>query len=165
MLFNVECPSCRRKGVKTNFHRIEVPYFGEVMQTVIQCDCGYHHADVLTLEKKDPVRYSIKIGEEKDLNIRVIRSGSSTIRIPELGVEVTPGIASEGYISNVEGVLTRLEDVLVTAKGWRRNRVKAEELLRKIGRVKRGEEAVHLIIEDPSGHSAIISDKALKEAL
>jgi zinc finger protein len=165
MLFNITCPSCRREGVKVNFHRHEIKYFGEVMESVIQCDCGYRHVDVLILGEKEPVRYRIRIEDEEDMNARVVRSGSSTIEIPELGVKVTPGVASEGYITNIEGVLTRIEDVLVSLRDWEGKKTKAEELLNRVAGIKRGEEAVHMIIEDPSGNSAIISDKAVKEAL
>ncbi len=164
MLFNIECPSCRREGVKVNFHRHEIKYFGEVMESVISCDCGYRHVDVLILGEKEPVRYRIKIEDEEDMNIRVVRSGNSTIEIPELGVKITPGVASEGYITNIEGVLTRVEDVLVSLKGWE-GKEKADELLVRIEGIKRGEEVVNLIIEDPSGNSTIISDKTLKEAV
>jgi len=164
MLFNVECPSCRREGVKVNFHLHEIKYFGEIMESVISCDCSYRHVDVLLLGEKKPVRYRIKIEDEEDMNIRVVRSGNSTIEIPEIGVKITPSVASEGYITNIEGVLTRVEDALVSLRKWKETG-KAKELLGRIDGIKRGEEVVHLLIEDPSGNSAIISDKAIKEAV
>jgi len=40
----------------------------------------------------------------------VIKSGTTTIRIPEFGAKITPGPYSEGFITNVEGVLSKVED-------------------------------------------------------
>lgn len=42
----------------------------------------------------------------------MVRSSSSTIRIPVLGANIEPGDASEALISNVEGVLWRIHDIL-----------------------------------------------------
>jgi C4-type Zn-finger protein len=38
---------------------------------------------------------------------------------------------------------------------------KAEELLKRIEGIKKGKEKINLVITDPSGNSAILSDKAL----
>jgi zinc finger protein len=74
-------------------------------------------------------------------------------------VKITPGPDAEGYISNVEGVLKRIEDV-IRMQG---ESEKSRELLQKIKNAKEGSEILHLKIEDPTGNSAIISEKALKE--
>ena len=42
---------------------------------------------------------------------------------------------------------------------------KAKNLLKKLGRVMWGQEKIKIIIEDPNGNSAIISDKAVKEPM
>jgi zinc finger protein len=166
MELNVECPSCKRSGITVNFHFHRVEYLGEVMESVLLCNCGYRHVDVLILDKKPPARFKIKVESPEDMLIRVVRSSNASIEIPELGVKITPGAASEGYISNIEGVLARVEDVLLTVKTWRGERkARAEELLERIKAVKNGKEAVHLIIEDPTGNSAIISEKAVKDEI
>jgi zinc finger protein len=146
------------------FHEHEIPFFGGVMESVAHCSsCGYRHTDVMVLEENEPVRYILKIDKE-NISTRVVKSGRATIKIPELGIEITPGIESEGYISNVEGVLVRIEDVLTMIKKWKKEKAyKADELLEKIKRVKEGKAKITLIIEDPSGNSAIISEKALRE--
>jgi len=104
---------------------------------------------------------------EEDLNKRVVRSSTGYIKIPEWGFEVRPGPASEGYISNVEGVLNRLEDSLKMLLKWvdGEEKRKGEEILKKIEDVKRGKENITLIIEDPLGHSAIIGDGVKEEKL
>ena len=76
------------------------------------CDCGFRHSDTILLTQKEPVRFTLQVTSIEDLDARVIRSSSGTIRIPELGVDIEPGFASESYISNVEGVLDRIEGVV-----------------------------------------------------
>lgn len=135
------------------------------MENVVSClSCGYRHADVVTLETREPTRYTLKVESEEDMLIRVVRSGSARIEIPELGIKITPGLNSEGYVSNVEGVLERIEDVLVMMGSWKDGKGEmAGKLLTRLKKIKTGKEAVHLIIEDSAGNSAIISDKAVKE--
>jgi len=139
------------------------------MESVILCsNCGYRHVDVVALAEKEPAKYTLKVETEEDLLARVVRSSYSTVKIPELGVEITPGSEGEGYISNVEGVLARVEDILITVKSWvgeSKKVKKADELLERINRIKSGRESMHLIIEDSTGNSAIISHKAVKEKL
>jgi len=86
------------------------------------------------------------------------------IRIPELGVQIDPGPACEGFVSNVEGVLTRIERIVDAVIAWAEPEQQdpAAVLKEKIDRIRAGEMPVTLIIEDPSGNSAIISDKARK---
>ncbi len=41
----------------------------------------------------------------------------------------------------------------------------AKEILKKLQKVKWGKEKLKIILEDPTGNSAIISDKAVKSKL
>ncbi|MFQ5814905.1 MAG: ZPR1 zinc finger domain-containing protein [Candidatus Hydrothermarchaeaceae archaeon] len=134
-----------------------------MMETTILCDsCGYRHSEVFTLEEKGPVRYEMTVSAVEDMSVRVVRSSKSTIEVPELGVKITPGQEAEGFVSNVEGVLERIADVLLSVKslGHGKKVAKANELLKRIDGIKMGEEKIHLVITDPTGNSAIISDKA-----
>jgi zinc finger protein len=164
---SIACPVCEKPGLDITFNKLEIPYFGEVMESVTRCSfCGYRHADVMALEEKEPTRYTIQIEGEEDMFIRVVRSSYSTVEVPELGVKVTPGPRAEGYVSNIEGVLERIERVVGMTKGQStRRKQKVEEILQKIKGIREGKEKATLIIEDPSGNSAIISEKALKEPL
>jgi zinc finger protein len=82
------------------------------------------------------------------------------VMIPELGVRIDPGPACEGFVSNIEGVLDRVAGVVegVMACGDEIERENAQKFLDAIAAVKRGELPVTLIIDDPSGNSAIISE-------
>ena len=100
-----------------------------------------------------------------------LRSTSGTIRIPELGIDVEPGPASEAYISNVEGVLQKVRDIVVFATksamdaGAEENVRRGECILERIGRAMEGEGPLTLILEDPLGNSAIVSEKAVSTRL
>jgi len=113
------------------------------------------------------MRYEFKITSETDLMARVVRSSTGTLKVPELGVTVEPGPASEGYISNIEGVLDRIEQAvklaLKEARGTKRRR--GEALLRKIESVRKGKLKVRVILMDPFGQSAILAGRVKKREL
>ena len=164
-----DCPVCKIRGsleVKTKTE--EIPYFGEIMESTIKCvECGFKHSDIICLEVKEPVRYVLKINKNK-LKVRVVKSQSATINIPELGLKVEPGPQSQGYVSNVEGVLERFEKAVKTALSWaeeEESKKNAEKILEDMEKVKNGNKTVTLIIEDPFGHSLIEDEKAMKEKL
>jgi zinc finger protein len=106
-----------------------------------------------------------------DLDARVIRSSSGTIRVPELGVNIEPGFASESYISNVEGVLDRIEGVVRFATGSAKEagneestRI-GEQILENISLARIGQFPLTIILEDPLGNSAIASEKVVRTPL
>jgi zinc finger protein len=138
----IKCPVCSVDGVATSIMKeIEIPHFGKVLETTIQCEkCGFKHSDVIALEHNDPAKYSLKITKET-LSVRVVRSQSATVTIPELGVKVEPGPKSEGYVTNVEGILTRFEGAI-----------------KKALQLFEGNGTATLIIDDPFGQSNIVSD-------
>ena len=52
------------------------------------------------------------IDDEEKLRARVVRSSSCTVSIPELDLQVNPGSSSTGYVSNVEGVINRFQEII-----------------------------------------------------
>lgn len=142
----------------------EVPNFGKMLFITLLCnDCGYRHNDVVSLEASEPLRYELVVEGVEDLNTRVIRSSSARIRIPELGVVVEPGPQAEGFISNVEGVLERIERASSALRDEKLSRY--QQFLEKIMAAKRGKLRFRLILEDPYGCSAIVSPKAKRRKL
>ncbi len=147
-----------------------MPYLGESLETMLRCDaCGYRHTDFVLTESKDPVRIRYTIADADAMSVRVVRSGSGTVRIPELGIDIEPGIASDAYITNIEGILVRIEGVLdqllrdAEDAGQRRA---IEQLLDVFGAMRDGKaEPATLVIEDPFGNSAIVHDDAEVEKL
>jgi zinc finger protein len=118
----------------------------------------------MTLTNRQPLALTAKITSLEDLNIRVIKSGTATVSIPEFGATITPGPYSEGYISNVEGIVSKIEDALTfmlsTAEGQRLK--KGEMMLNKIRKARDSKPRFTLVIRDPLGNSAIVSSNPEK---
>jgi len=127
-------------------------------------NCGYRHTDVTSLAAHEPVALSAKITTLNDLKIRVIKSATATISIPEFGAAITPGPHSEGYISNVEGVLERVEDALMFMLGSVKGKklVKGERILKRIKTAKQRKPNFTLVLKDPLGNSALVSPQPSK---
>lgn len=164
-----DCPICGNlKCVEVTTKTDNIPYFGEIMESTLLCrKCGYKHSDTICLEQKDPVHYTLIIGKE-ELNTRVIKSQSATLSMPELGLKVEPGPKSQGYVSNVEGVLERFEKAVETALAWADDpvaRENAQSILDGLHQVRCGERQTELVVEDPFGHSAILHQDARKRGL
>ncbi len=160
------CPLCNRELV-TNWVSQNIPFFGEVMHITSLCDCGFRYSDTLIMTQRQPVRYELKVSTLDDLDARVVRSTSGTIRIPELGIDIEPGPASESFISNIEGVLDRVVEILemVTRWGEEDKTRRALELLSIIEKIRSGEYEITVIIEDPMGNSAIFAENAIHREL
>ena len=123
----------------------------------------------MILTQREPVRYEMAIETIEDLNARVVRSTSGTIRIPELGIDVEPGTVSDSYVTNIEGVLDRIQNVVITASKWVKDDKEkyaiSLDILKKMNDARLGKQKLTVIIEDPLGNSAIISDKAVCKTL
>jgi zinc finger protein len=161
------CPLCTHE-LTFKFNTANIPFFGEIMLVSASCECGFKYADTIALNEHAAARYEMEFDSD-DFATRVIRSSSGTVQIPELGVTIEPGPASEAFISNVEGVLCRVEEVIQTATKWSsEDRPKFElgnQLLERIDAVRRGEGTMTLVIDDPFGNSAIISPRARRRTL
>jgi len=164
-----KCPMCFKNTLTLIEDQQEVPYFGNVFLMSMKCSsCNYNVSDVEAAEKKDPTKYTIETETEKDMNIRIVKSSTATVKIPAFKVTITPGPASIGYISNIEGLLDRVKKILENQRdSTEENSVKktAKNLLKKLWKAKLGDIKIKIIIEDKSGNSAIISDKAKIEKL
>lgn len=163
----ISCPICGRE-LRLYVNTYEVPFFDKILLTSITCECGFKHADSIVLGEKEPTRYSIKAKKE-NLFTKVIRSTSGTIRIPEIGVSIEPGPASQAFVTNLEGVLVRVADVVRVAKKWNEDDEekvkKCEWILEKINSVIEGDGELTIVLEDPFGNSLILSDESFKEKL
>lgn len=160
---NQPCPFCNKKTLILLEEEKDIPYFGRCYMMTMNCDnCKYHKFDIESAERKDPVRYTFTIKTKEDMNVRVIKGAEATVKIPTLRMSVEPGIASVAYISNIEGVIRRFKKIIEDQKEDEDESIKkqAKNLLKKLWKVENGEEELKIIIEDPSGNSAIISEKA-----
>ncbi|MEM2031082.1 MAG: ZPR1 zinc finger domain-containing protein, partial [Archaeoglobaceae archaeon] len=129
---------------------------------------GFKHAYSIVLGEKEPTRFKIRINE-KNLFAKVIRSTSGTIRIPELGVTIEPGPASQAFITNLEGILERVANIVRTLMRWNEGDEekirRCESILRRIEDTLVGKDELTLILEDPFGNSLILSDESFREVI
>ena len=162
------CPLCNEKTLILTERETEVPYFGKVYLFSMTCNnCKYHKADVEATERKEPVKYEFEISNEEDMKVMVVKSSEATVKLPHIAT-ISPGSAAQGYVTNIEGILNRVKYQIEAAKEMEEDdddKKKAKNLLKKLVKITWGQEKQRLIIEDPSGNSAIISDKAVKSNL
>ena len=159
------CPMCHNNTLTLREAARDIPFFGMCFIFSMDCEsCDYHMADVEVEGAGKPVKFRLEIESEEDLNIRVIKSSTAKIKIPRL-VEISPGPISNGYVTNIEGILNRVKKVIEAQRNDEdaNIRKKAKNQLKKIQRVIWGREKLTLILEDPKGNSAIVSDKVKKE--
>ena len=170
---NEECPFCHEKTLTLTDTSREVPYFGICYIFSMDCSsCKYHKADVEAEEEHEPVKYEITITSEEDLKIRVVKSSNATVKLGALG-SIEPGETANGYITNVEGLLNRMKQQIEHLKKAAQEGDEADEetatkcknMLKKLTRILWGQEPLKITISDPSGNSAIISEKAEKKRL
>ena len=159
------CPCCNT-DIEYLYKTENIPYFSDILIISAICPaCGYKFVDTQLLKHGEPARHTLAVESEADLAVRVVRSMSASIEIPELGVRIDPGPQCQGFVSNVEGVLDRIETVVRGALRWGSEVEKenAAALLADIIKVKAGTFPVTLILEDPCGNSGIESGRVKEE--
>ncbi|MFP4112269.1 MAG: ZPR1 zinc finger domain-containing protein [Candidatus Woesearchaeota archaeon] len=162
------CPMCSKNELTLREFSRDIPFFGKVFVFSMSCsNCGYHKSDVEPAEQRDSAKYSMDVSGEEDMNVRIVKSASATVKIPRI-TTITSGPASNGYVTNVEGLLNRVKTIIEHLRDEsedKSERKKAKNMLKKIQNVMWGRESIKITIEDPTGNSAIISEKAVKQKL
>jgi zinc finger protein len=164
---STNCPNCGKKALLTHSEQ-EIPHFGKILISTLYCrSCSFKWNDIIALDSKEPNEFRCKVSSENDLKIKIVKSSSATIIIPELGVEIEPGIASDGYISNIEGLLVRIEEAtgIIFRSSSGQQKKAAEKLLKKIFNAKNGKLAFEVIVLDPLGNSGLIGNGVKKRKL
>lgn len=163
-----DCPICHEKKLTLREEEMDIPFFGQVYVFSMSCEgCHYRKSDLEAAETKEPLRYTLELGSEADLNIRIVKSGEATVKIPHI-ITIEPGATSDGYVTNVEGLLEKIKQVIesaVAAEEDEDEQKKGKNLVKKLNNALVGREPLKIIIEDPTGNSAIISEKAVKTKL
>jgi zinc finger protein len=164
------CVFCNEKTLTLTETTRDVPFFGMAHIFSMDCsNCKYHKGDIEIEGSGDPVKYTLDISEEADMKIRVIKSSEATVKIPYIG-SIEPGETAQGYITNVEGIFNRIKRQIEHLRDSAdadedEMKTKAKNQLKKLTRIMWGQEKAQLIIEDPTGNSAIVSPKAAKSKL
>ena len=185
---DIPCPICHKEGeVYMIAHIDEIPYFGEHTQVTVMChSCGWKQTDFIPAEGQKAGCWSLSVKKREHLKSRVVRSSSCTIRIPELDLQVNPGSSATGYVSNIEGVISRFLDVINMVLRDLQKDASAElvenqaadltqtikdinqleSLIKQLSNV--GDDQVEpftIELLDPHGHSMIIDESALEREL
>src|SRR3989344_1113562 len=137
------CPLCQQKTLILTEEEIEIPHFGKAFVFGMHCEnseCDYKISDLEFEEQRDPCKCEFEISTKKDFDVRFVKGGSAVVKIPALKITIEPGVASEGYVTNIEGFIKRIK---------------------KIWKVECGDEKLKITVEDPTGNSAIISEKTV----
>ncbi len=171
VLTEQQCPVCKADKATLTQQERKIP-FGDREVTVflysLTCEnCKYHISDLEFAEQFPPVKYTLEVGSEEDMNIRIVKSAEGIVKIPHV-ITIESGPQSQGYITNVEGLLKRVKNVIEQMRENaedENDRKKAKNLLKKIQKAIWGQEKIKIIIEDKTGNSVIISDKAVKAKL
>ena len=162
------CPMCNTKNLTLAEAQSEIPFFGKIFVFSMHCsNCHYHKADVEAAEQKEPCKFSFEVDGKDDLSVRVVRSSEGIIKIPHVG-SMEPGVNAEGFVSNIEGVILKFKkqiELLRDSAEEEEDRKKAKNMLKKLQNVLWGSEKLKMSIEDPTGNSAIISDKAVRSKI
>ncbi len=157
------CPVCNQKKLSLIEAETEVPFFGKLFIFSMHCDnCKYHKSDVEAAEQREPCKYVFEVSGKEDLQVRVIKSGEGLVKFERVG-SIEPGPASEGYITNIEGLIQKIKEQIEKIRDLEEDeeaKKKAKNLLKKLQNVLWGTETLKITIEDPTGNSAIISEKA-----
>tara|TARA_Y100000310_G_C20421219_1_gene686772 strand:- start:28 stop:495 length:468 start_codon:yes stop_codon:yes gene_type:complete len=141
----------------------EVPHFGTCYLFSVTCkSCKYHKADIEAKEEKSPCKLEFETEKKEDLNTMIVKSAQAKVKIPTLRMSVGPNVASNGYITTIEGLLNRFKKIIEQERDNSDDpkiRKKAKNLLKKLWKIECGDEKVKIVIEDKTGNSTIVSDK------
>ncbi len=158
------CPVCGHAPPALRTLELDLPYFGDAIQTTLVCGaCGYRHGDLLLTRHREPLRITVRVVRPEQLSDRVARSSSGTIRVPELGASMEPGPRAEAFVSNVEGVLRRFLDVVRGQQATADTKASGAALARVKRRIEgmiAGKEPFTFVIEDPTGNSDVQDEEA-----
>jgi zinc finger protein len=162
----MKCPACTTGNLIVKSMMYSIPYFNELAVFTLQCpECGFYHSDVFSSEQRKPTRFTMYINEPEQLRTRVVRSSSGTLRFPEFGIDVEPGPQAESFISNIEGVLLRVKEVVgiaVRGADTKEEKKNGKRIIAAIEQAMAGEVGFTMVVEDPAGVSGILPEDMTK---
>ncbi|MEM2637453.1 MAG: ZPR1-type zinc finger protein [Candidatus Korarchaeota archaeon] len=151
----ISCPVCNSELTTSVVEKV-VPHFGEILIISDICNnCGYHNSTIHVTGSSNKTHYELLIDSREKLNYYVVRSPTTTVSVPELGIEMKP-ISGQGeaFITTVEGVLVRFKEKLLFMMTDENDDEKVRainDLLHKIERTIKGEYCLTIVLDDPMG--------------
>jgi len=164
------CPFCNTKNMTLSEEEKDFPVYGKVFLFSMDCsNCNYHKSDVEFSEVHTPCKITITTNSEKDMKIKIIKSSNAKVKIPQFKLSMESGVDGDGFICGLEELLDKFKKIIEAERDTENDddpaKKNAKNLLKKIWKAKLGDIPLKIIIEDPSGNSAVISDKAIIEKL
>ena len=173
------CPHCQGEG-STRLLMLSVPHFKEILISSFECateGCRVTNREVAFIGSyaAEAVEMALKVQRREDLNMQVVLSSHSAIRIPELDFEIPPREMKQSVLNEriaVEahgmGGLTTVEGILAQASADLTGKLEsltAEEraaygealgaFLERFDAMRRGEEPFTFVLGDISGNAYI----------
>ncbi|MGB2183395.1 MAG: ZPR1 zinc finger domain-containing protein [Candidatus Poseidoniaceae archaeon] len=171
-VIEMPCPMCHDEdNLRMIAHVDEIPYFGEHTQVTVLChSCGWRQTDFIPAEGRKPGGWTFDIKSEDDLSVRVVRSSSCTVCIPELDLEVNPGSAATGFVTNMEGLMVRFIDIVKMVMNdigddEPENQQLLLHMLHRLRTAGRQGDALRIELLDPHGLSQILHHQAIDRDL
>ena len=166
-LTEVKCPVC---GERLYFIQMmtNIAYEKQILiQTYFCKKCLFKKNEVTQIESGEPVRESLLIRNMDDLRVVVYRSPQARVVIPEIGAEIEPGEISDGEVTTVEGVVTRIWERMYSALLDFEGTENEEKAARKkMDMIEKWQIfPFTLVMEDESGMSRIQSSRATIEKI
>jgi zinc finger protein len=157
------CPICGTKSLELNEEEKNIDKVGKVFLFSMKCDsCGYSKKDLEFEKESKGCKITFTTSKEKDFKIEVIKSSSAIVKLPQLRMKLETGPDSNGGICKIKDIIEDFKKLLNEEKESDdpKERKHAKNLSKKLWKAELGDVPLKIIIEDPSGNSAILSDKA-----
>ncbi len=152
-LKNQKCPICNKKTATLIEDQRNFPQFKCFLFSITCSSCHYHKSDI-ELEPKQ--KQSIEITNPKT---QIAKSSEAIIKIPQIKLNIKPDVSSKGYITTIGGLLSKYKKELEQERDnseTPEERKKAKNKLKKLWKIECENIPPKVILEDPSGNSAII---------
>lgn len=155
------CMNCHSQGI-TRLLLVKIPFFRDVVLSSFSCeDCNLSNVDLQSADRiqDNGARYSLNVDPAKDLNRRVVKTDTSTIKIPEIELEIPPE-SQKGTLTTIEGIFERTIAGLEQEQPVRRimdpeNAKKIDGFVAKLRSLLTRAKPFKFIMDDPTGNCFI----------
>ena len=85
----IKCPVCEKGDIKITTTKIDIPYYGLAYLITLICDkCNFKTTDVVLDKVNPPTRFITKIKNSDDQTIKIVKSSTAVLTIPEFEVKM-----------------------------------------------------------------------------
>jgi len=171
------CPACS-SDMNISYTAENIPHFGKTHFIGYACTkCNYKNTELIPVDEKEPIEQSVKIENEKELSIKIVRGTDTTLEIKEVGISLEPGARASAFYTNIEGVLQRFKGSVLSMQRYYKileseaksdNERKEIKLVqkklidkeKKLNRYIDGKAPFTLILRAEKGYGKVLSPKA-----